>query len=256
MKFALNIAPFGPLADVRALTELAQQAEESGWDGLFLWDHIHWTPPEHPESLDPWMALAVIASQTSRLKLGTMVTPLARRRPTTLARQTVTLERLAPGRLILGVGVGAPSREEFEQLGEQADLKTRARQLDEHLDVLTRLWSGEPVNHQGEFYSLENVRFLPRAERIPIWVGAAWPGKPGPLQRARRWHGYFPVHDTLRPLTPEELEQAVAALNAPIDVMVGGARYDRAYERAGATWWSQVVMPGPQAWKRVQAGPP
>ena len=108
MNYSVSIHNFGDFADVRRLVELAKEAEDCGWDGFFLWDHIHWNGPP---MLDPWVALAAIASATSRIRIGTMVTPLARRRPWKLARETVTLDHLSGGRLILGVGLGSPPEE-------------------------------------------------------------------------------------------------------------------------------------------------
>ena len=165
MRFCISIPNFGEYADVRRLAELAKEAEENGWDGCFLWDHINgWT--QEP-MVDPWVALAVMAAATSRIRLGTMVTPLARRRPWKLARETVTLDHLSGGRLILGVGLGFPPEEEFTRLGEDADDRARARKLDEGLAVLTGLWSGEPFSFQGDEFEIDEATFLPRPLQQP-----------------------------------------------------------------------------------------
>lgn len=280
MRAALNVALFGDFSDPLALAELAGCAEEAGWDGLFVWDHLNWTWPGAPAAADPWIALTAAALATRRLRLGPMVTPLPRRRPARLARETATLDRLSGGRLILGVGLGAPPREEFENLGEDPDPARRALLLDEGLEVLAGLWSGRPFSYQGRCLRLRQVRFLPtplQSPRIPVWVGGGWPGPRAPLRRAARWDGFYPVHSGLqRGLSPGEMAQAVELLRRlrprpeePFEVMVGGqsglnpAR-DRsllqAYARAGVTWWSEVIHPGRfgrrQALERARAGPP
>ncbi len=275
MKYAITVHNFGDFADLNRIVELAKEAEDNGWDGFFLWDHIHWNGPP---MLDPWVALAAIACGTERIKIGTMVTPLARRRPWKLARETVTLDHLSGGRVILGVGLGAPGPEEFTRLGEAADDRVRAQKLDEGLDVLTGLWSGEPFSYQGEHYQLDNDTFLPRPvqqPRIPIWVAGLWPNR-GPFRRAARFDGAVPVKrgpsaDMPGLLTPEELPGPLAYIRehreagAPFDVNVSAAiPTDPAQARdvvdsfaaAGATWL-QVWQPNPEALSaRLRAGVP
>ncbi len=154
MKHGISIPNFGTFADIYRLTELAREAEDNGWDGFFLWDHLNEpqpgsrTPPV--PMLDPWVALAAIAAATKRIRIGTMVTPVARRRPWKLARETVSIDHLSGGRLILGVGLGGMPEEEHARFGEDADDRVRARRLDEGLDILAGLWSGEPFSYQGE----------------------------------------------------------------------------------------------------------
>jgi alkanesulfonate monooxygenase SsuD/methylene tetrahydromethanopterin reductase-like flavin-dependent oxidoreductase (luciferase family) len=148
MRFGMNVPPFGDFADPKALAELAQQAEAAGWDGFFIWDHIMFDPTFHPIT-DPWIGLTAVALHTSRIRLGTMVTPLARRRPWKVARETVALDLVSKGRFILGVGLGDPVQWDYGFFGEQIDAKIRAKQLDESLEILTGLWSGEPFSYQG-----------------------------------------------------------------------------------------------------------
>src|SRR3984885_13287202 len=112
----LFLAPFDELSDPLVLVDLAVAAEAGGWDGVFLWDHIVHRPPVRAVS-DPWVALSAIAAPTERLRLGPMVTPLSRRRVQKLARETVTLDRLSRGRLILGVGLGSDNAGELEPFG-------------------------------------------------------------------------------------------------------------------------------------------
>ena len=132
MRFAINLPNFGAYADPRLLAELAHEAEESGWDGLFLWDHVqYFVPAQRVPLADPWIALAAVALATRRIRLGPMVTPLPRRRPWQVARQCVTLDHLSGGRLILGVGLGDPAPTEFAAFGEDTDPRRRAERLDE-----------------------------------------------------------------------------------------------------------------------------
>ena len=160
MKFGMNLPPFEQFADVRLLAELAQDAENAGWDGFFIWDHILFDDLWHP-MVDPWVALTAIALKTSTIRIGTVVTPLARRRPWKLARETTSIDRLSGGRLILSVGLGDPAQWEYGFFSETEDPKTRAERLDEGLDVLTGLWSGEPFGYDGKHYQLEEMQFLP-----------------------------------------------------------------------------------------------
>ena len=127
MRFGINLPPFGEFGDARALAELAREAESVGWDGFFIWDHILFDPSWHP-MVDPWVGLAAVAMATTTIRLGTLVTPLPRRRPWKLARETVSLDRLAGGRLILGVGIGDPVTWEYGFFGEPTDARQRAGQ--------------------------------------------------------------------------------------------------------------------------------
>ena len=139
VRFGISVPNFAEYADPRLLTALAREAEAAGWDGFFLWDHIlierSWRMP----MADPWVALAAIAAATERIRLGPLVTPLARRRPWKVARETVTLDHLSGGRTILGVGLGHPPEAEYAAFGEEPDARVRALKLDEGLDVLTGL---------------------------------------------------------------------------------------------------------------------
>jgi alkanesulfonate monooxygenase SsuD/methylene tetrahydromethanopterin reductase-like flavin-dependent oxidoreductase (luciferase family) len=226
VKHAIDVGPFGELADPRVLAELAAAAEESGWDGFFVWDHIVHRSPARAIA-DPWVALAAVACATRRLRIGPMVTPLSRRRVQKLARETVTLDVLSAGRLTLGVGLGSARNGEFEPFGEVADPRERARLLDRGLDDLARYWAGEfepaPVQQP----------------RIPVWVAAEWPYR-RPVRRALRWDGLFP---TGLP-GPEALAELVSEIRAarpaddPFDVVVDlpPGQDSSPWARAGATW--------------------
>ena len=226
MRYGIYVQNFGDYGDPHNLLTLAREAEDSGWDGFFLWDHLLLYRHSDIPFVDAWVALGAIAARTERLRLGPLITPAARRRPWKLTREAVSLDHLSHGRAILGVGLGAPPDAEFECFGEDSDDRVRARKLDEALEVIDGLWRGEDFSHQGEFYRVDNVKFVPRAiqsPRVPIWVAGFWPSKP-PLRRAERWDGVFPLKRPPVPLVglapgvapwsllwlqPQELGQAI-----------------------------------------------
>ena len=251
MRSGLWLPLFEELADPRVVARLAADAEEWGWQGVFVWDQLRWREPIK-QVADPWITLAAIAAATEEVLLGPMVTPLARRRPAKVARETATLDRLSGGRLILGVGLGGDQfAGEFSKTGEQVDDRARGQMLDEALAILVAAWSGEPVNHRGKHYLIDDVQFLPRPvqrPRIPVWA-AAFPGNVKPLRRAARYDGFFPVN--LEGV--DEFAQAVATVRelrgnnrAPFDIAVElRPGSDVApYAEAGATWWMTELEPG------------
>jgi len=247
MRSGLFLPLFDELADPAVVARLSVEAEEAGWHGVFVWDHVRWREPVSAVA-DPWITLAAVATATGRVRLGPMVTPLARRRPVKVARETATLDRLSGGRLTLGVGLGSDQfGNEFSVTGEELDERRRARMLDESLDILTAAWSGEPVRHRGEYYTVDGMRFLPRPVQrpgVPVWV-AGFYGKPRPLRRAARYQGFMPVNLE----HPGQLSQIVADLSALRQAAGTAAQpYDVAaalppgsdpvpYAAAGATWW-------------------
>jgi alkanesulfonate monooxygenase SsuD/methylene tetrahydromethanopterin reductase-like flavin-dependent oxidoreductase (luciferase family) len=250
LRSALWLPLFGDLADPVAAARLAAEAEEAGWHGFFVWDNLSWREPVR-EVADPWITLAATATATERLRLGPMVTPLARRRPAKVARETVTLDRLSGGRLTLGVGLGSDRfGAEYSGTGEQLDDRLRGQMLDEALQVLAAAWSGRPVQHRGAHYTIDGLRFLPRPVQqpgVPVWV-AGYPGNARPLRRAARYDGFFPINLE----HPDQLAEITAALAgsredtaSPFDIAVAlppGA--DPApYARAGATWWLTEFEP-------------
>lgn len=248
VRSALWLPIFDKLADPAVVAGLSAEAEEAGWHGVFVWDHLRWREPV-VDVADAWITLSAIATATERLRFGPMVTPIARRRPAKLAKETATLDRLGGGRLTLGVGLGSDRfAGELSATGEVIDDRVRAQQLDESLSILTAAWSGEPVHHHGEHYLVDGMRFLPRpAQRpgIPVWV-AGFPGMSKPKRRAARHDGYFPVNLE----HPDELAEAVSDVTAfrqdagqdvaaPFDIAVGlPPDADPApYVAVGATWW-------------------
>src|SRR4051812_39329705 len=160
-KRGIFLAPFDEVVDPATLADLARAAEERGWDGFFLWDHVNYRPPVRAVA-DAWISLAAIAVATERLRLGPLVTPLSRRRVQKVARETVTLDHLSRGRLTFGVGLGSDRNGELEPFGEVIDPRERAKLLDEGLQRLSDFWGGEfepaPV----------------QSPRIPVWVAARW----------------------------------------------------------------------------------
>ena len=181
MRSGLFVPLFDELADPAIVARLSVEAEEAGWDGVFVWDHVRWREPV-VDVADPQITLAAVAAATERIRLGPMVTPLARRRPVKVARETATLDRLSGGRLTLGVGLGSDEfGSEYSITGEELDDRRRAQMLDEALEILRAAWSGEPVHHRGEHYTVDGMRFLPRPVQrpgVPVWV-AGFYGKPG-----------------------------------------------------------------------------
>lgn len=281
MRFAVSVPNFGDYFNPRLLAQLAREAEESGWDGFFLWDHMIFWPGFSEPIVDPWVALAAMAMTTERIRLGTLVTPLARRRPWKLARETVSLDHLSGGRLVLGVGLGFPADAEFETFGEEPDDRVRAAKLDEGLDVLAGLWRGEPFTYSGEHFRIAEVTFRPtpvQTPRIPIWVAGMWPNR-APFRRAARWDGVAPVPldpESGRMFSPSELSEiagyvaAQRGSDAPFDVVYGGATPGESpsaareavapYAAAGLTWWIENLnhWRGPFAAmrERLRRGPP
>jgi alkanesulfonate monooxygenase SsuD/methylene tetrahydromethanopterin reductase-like flavin-dependent oxidoreductase (luciferase family) len=263
VRYSIDIPNFGDLADPRAVADLAVAAEEAGWDGLFIWDHVHQRWKADRPFADVWILLAAAGMVTTRLRLGPMITPVARRRPSKLAREITTLDTLTNGRLVFGVGLGAPLEDEFDSFGDTTDPRVLAERLDEGLAALALLLSGEPVSYHGNQVTVRDVRFLPRPvqrPRVPVWVGGHWPNR-APFRRAARWDGTIPVFGDFADMTPpapdevRELASFVAECRAaegraaePFDLVVGGmSSGDRvkdaevlgALAEAGATWWDE-----------------
>lgn len=276
MYFGFSLPNFGAFFHPTQLADLAYDAEQAGWHGVFLWDHISFgvTLP----MVDPWVALTAMALRTTRIRLGPMVTPLARRRPWKLARETVSLDHLSNGRVILGVGLGHPPDRDFSDFGDPGDAHVRAEYLDEGLAIVTGLWSGEPFSYHGKHHQVQETQFLPRpvqAPRIPIWVAGYWPHK-APLRRAAHWDGLaFGGHWNGTPVTPDDVRHVITYIQGerttdrPFDVMWGtplpddpaqGAVLAATYADAGVTWWVDGVDPWSDtlevARTRIRRGPP
>ncbi len=274
MKYGLDIPTTGEYADSRKLADLAHEAEEAGWDGFFMWDGM----VSDDSMLDSWIALAAVAMQTNRLRIGAFMTALPRRRPWKVARETITLDHLSNGRLIFGAGLGFQELD-FTAFGEEANAKVRAEKLDEGLAILAGLWTGEPLRFNGKHYRVNDVRFLPRsiqAPRIPVWIAGGWPHR-RPFQRAARWDGtYLMVRNqaTGERLTPHNVTEIATFLKThcehfgTFDIAVPGetpsdartgAEIVQPYGEAGATWWIEYEASrnGFEEYReRIRNGPP
>ena len=262
MNYGLYLPNFGAFGDARVLANLAHEAEQAGWDGFFIWDHI--ARPWPTRFVDPWVALSAVALNTTTLRLGPLVTPLARRRPWKVARETVSLDHLSAGRLIVGVGLGSSGgvAVEWANFAEELDLRTRGEMLDEGLAILMGLWSGEPFVYSGHHYQVQASQFLPtpiQSPRIPIWVAGNWPNH-APFRRAARWDGLVPQVSSKAGDDLSQLKQAIQYTHAhrdseaPYDVVYSAvpmlsheptrvAERVAAYAEAGITWWLEQLYP-------------
>lgn len=274
MRYAMSISPAGPAGDPAAMAELAVEAERAGWDAVLLEDYIVYQGEADTPTFDPWVTMAAMAVATERIRIGTCVTPVPRRRPWTLAAQAVTLDHLSGGRFVLGVGSGDVHDPGFALTGEPTEAAVRSELLDEGLQVIAGLWTGEPVHFDGRHLHVDGMRLaaVPQQQpRIPIWVGGD-SLMPGVRARLARWDGSCAYkgspdaewHD----MDPDDVAQVRAlAGDRPFDVCIGGREraedWDREREHitaiaaAGATWWCEWVKPGDRqrTYDRVRQGP-
>jgi hypothetical protein len=265
--------------DIHEIAAMAAEAEDAGWDGVFYWDGM--AIPGGDPIYDPWVTLAAVAMRTERVRFGAIITPPARRRPWKLARETMTLDHLSGGRIVLPVGLGALDDPGFGGVGEPTDRRIRAELLDESLEILTRAWSGAPFTYEGKHYQMAEMAFRPpsvQQPRIPIWVVAMWP-RVKSVDRALHYDGIMPylVGPDGGPAaaTPEDIRAMVAAARErkgegePFDIILEGTTPaddpQAARERvlplaeAGATWWIESPWEAPSVAslrQRIAAGPP
>jgi alkanesulfonate monooxygenase SsuD/methylene tetrahydromethanopterin reductase-like flavin-dependent oxidoreductase (luciferase family) len=276
MKFIVDL-PVPPVSGgtVEMVVDWAVMAEEAGWDSFCLWNHLLMSYPEPSESFDPWVLYSAIAAKTERIKLGPTHAPLPRLRPWKLARALSTLDRLSNGRVILGAVIG--TKDDFEVFGEEGRARVRAQKLDEGLEILDGLWSGEPFSYAGQHYTVKEVTFSPtpvQKPRIPVWIGGMLPSK-APFNRAAKWNGVMPARMWPDTLSPEDLRSILEIIDhhrgslKNFEVVVGGKTFGdsnrdetilQPWIDAGATWWSE----GLNAWRgkreeleeRIRRGPP
>jgi alkanesulfonate monooxygenase SsuD/methylene tetrahydromethanopterin reductase-like flavin-dependent oxidoreductase (luciferase family) len=260
---------------------LARAADEAGWDGVFTFDGIH--VGDDIEIHDPFTLLGAFAVATSRVRLGAIIHPLARRKPWEVARQATTIDRLSGGRLVLPVGLGAIDDAGFGRVGDVTDRRIRAERLDESLEILTGLWRGEPFGYQGRHYRFEPMAFHPtpvQRPRVPIWVVGLW-GSERSMRRVVRYDGYLPNLPPDQGGGPgaEVPARTVRAMRDWLDEQNGGHPIDLVIEgetpagdraaatdrvsllaEAGATWWIEsdwATMGRISALRaRIDAGPP
>jgi alkanesulfonate monooxygenase SsuD/methylene tetrahydromethanopterin reductase-like flavin-dependent oxidoreductase (luciferase family) len=263
-----------PGGEPRFAVELAQEAERAGWDGFFMWEPV-W-------GVEAWVTLGAIAVRTERIRLGTMITPLARMRPWKLAGETMTVDHLSNGRVILAVGLGAPETG-WTAFGEPTERKLRAELLDEGLDIVTGLWRGQPFKYEGKHYTVQPLDFMPppppvQQPRIPIWVVGAWSHEKS-MRRALKYDGVLPSFigedGKARQASPDEVRaiRDYAATQragaAPFDIVVEGVtpgdkpakarNVTGPWAEAGATWWIEAMWSAPDpaaVRRRVLQGPP
>lgn len=273
MQYGVVLPNIGDGGDARTVAELAREAEDTGWDGVFVWDAMYVTDsdPAKMAIYDPWIALGAIAIRTERVTIGTMITPLSRRRPWKVARETVTLDHLTNGRLVLPVGLGALDDGGFGKVGEVTDRKARAEMLDESLEILAGLWSGKPFAFHGKHYQTEEMTFLPtpvQSPRIPVWVIGAWP-RAASMRRVMRWDGLLPTKiaadGSFPAVEPADIAEMKASIDThrtattPFDIVFEGETPGddpekaraivRPYAEAGVTWWLEESV-----WKCLWSG--
>ncbi len=267
MKFGVIITT----GDPRTAADLAAAAEAAGWDGAFYWDGV---AIGETEMYDPWVVMAAMAMRTERVTLGAIVTPPSRRRPWKLAREAMTLDRLSNGRLVLPVGLGALDDAAFGNVGEPTDIKVRAELLDESLEILDGLWSGEPFSYAGRHYRFGPMTFRPtpvQRPRIPIWVVGAWPHERS-MRRTLRYDGVLAqvadAHGIAAIAEYVERERRVEGKDRPFEIVAQGstpgdpvraAEIVQPFAAAGATWWVDAewnTTGGKALRARIEAGPP
>jgi alkanesulfonate monooxygenase SsuD/methylene tetrahydromethanopterin reductase-like flavin-dependent oxidoreductase (luciferase family) len=275
MQFGLEVPTTGAYADARVQAQLALEAEATGWDGFFLWDAL---VVGAEAIIDPWIALTIIALQTSHIKIGLLALPLARHRPWLVARQLANLDQLSAGRVICIAGLG-DAETSFTAFGEDGSAQIRAQKLDEGLAILTGLWENEPFSFAGEYYTLKDVTLRPKpaqSPRIPLWTVGGWPHR-APFRRAARWDGVCVkgIHlDTGTVSTVKEFRECVAYVrtqrtsDASFDIAISGAEMPldqeqagemvRPFQAAGATWWIEGGYSRSfEAFReRIRSGPP
>jgi alkanesulfonate monooxygenase SsuD/methylene tetrahydromethanopterin reductase-like flavin-dependent oxidoreductase (luciferase family) len=270
MKFGVIITG-GPVAEQ---IELAKAAEAAGWDGVFTWDGIH--VGDQMEVHDPWVLMSAFAMVTERVRIGAMIQPLARRRPWKVAREAVTLDHVSGGRFVLCVGLGALDDAGWGRVGEETDRRIRAERLDETLQILTGLWTGEPFGFAGAHYRFEPMAFGPTPIQrpcIPIWVVGTL-GSDRSMGRAIRFDGLLPHVANAGTYGPPQIAemrdwiaerrrvddfQIVVEGTTPADDRRAAASEARRWADAGATWWIESDWEGfdpAVARRRIDAGPP
>ena len=267
-----------PAGDAADAADLAVEAEAAGWDGFFAFEPT-W-------GVDAWVCLTAAAMRTSTIRLGTMLTPLPKRKPWEVASQAATLDRLSGGRVILSVGLGAPEKR-FYMFEEDPGRTVRAEMLDEGLAMLALMWRGEPFEFTGTHYHAHRPEMMVpppsiQQPRVPTWVVGLWPA-PRSMRRCARWDGWLPNFRQPEGLDrPDQakLADAVAWLREErarngltmdgYDVVTEGTTEPgpagvaevRSWAEAGATWWLeanwQVPAEDAVAWSRdrLRAGPP
>ena len=244
MRWGLSISLSEELADPVVVADVAVAAEEAGWDGVFVWDHL-WNRTGAPFA-DPWVVLAAVAAATHRVVIGTMVVALPRRRAQLVAQATTSLDRLSGGRMVLGLGLGVDSYGEYSVFDEPAaDDKARGAALDAGLDMLVPMLAGQPVG--GRLTTAPGVQ----QPRVPIWIAGRAGLRAGP-RRVARHHLEGLALVNAESWSPADVTDALVAggLTAgSLDVVLVGGRHPDpdALAAAGATWCLPEILPGATA---------
>jgi alkanesulfonate monooxygenase SsuD/methylene tetrahydromethanopterin reductase-like flavin-dependent oxidoreductase (luciferase family) len=278
MKFGFII----PNGSSKQIVKLAVEAEKAGWDGVFYYDDIY--TDSKTEMSAAWPIMAAIAVSTKRIKFGSLLTAVGRRHPWEVARESVTVDQLSNGRLILPTGLGWVGDGAYTKAGMESDRKIRAELLDEGLEIIDGLWSGKPFRYNGKHNHLKTMTFIPRPvqkPRIPIWVVGGW-GRPKSMARVLKYDGLIPVikkpdgsHEEITPEKIREMKEFVSEnrkaqgnRKREFDIIMDGVtptsqrearKVVEPFAEAGATWWTEVmwgVKKYVKVLKRILAGPP
>jgi alkanesulfonate monooxygenase SsuD/methylene tetrahydromethanopterin reductase-like flavin-dependent oxidoreductase (luciferase family) len=278
IKYGISLIHFNELADPEIIIELAVEAEKAGWDGIFLPDHLLYDKQAIYPITETWILLSAIAAKTEKIKIGTGVAALPRYHPWWFAKMAATLDVLSKGRLMLGLGLGGP-KSEYESFGEKYDVKVLAQKMDESLEIIQGLWTGEPFSFSGKYYQIDEAAFLPKphqSPRIPMLFGGMWPNKK-PFIRAAKYDGIMPIHKNFpQDLTPKELKEIISLVKEnrssddPFELIVSGTGFFnpetrveqiQPYIDVGITWWLEhvntLMQPSVNAMREwVKSGPP
>jgi len=272
LKFGLYMPTFGPLGNPKAIVDLARRAEDTGWDGFFLWDHIN-SDGARPV-VDPWTCFGAIAQATERIRFGPMINPLPRRRPWVVARHTATLSELSGGRFIFGAGLGTDEYGDLSQYGEPASAAVRSEMFGEAIGIVRAMWAGRAGDHCGRHYQVTLKEDAPVTHSIPVWIASSALG-PAAIKRAAEADGIFP-NPADRELTPVDVSNIVAAVREAgrpaersFDIAVRGNASPALPDPrpvplaeladAGMTWWLETLIhfdPLELSMKITEAGPP
>lgn len=271
-----------PGGATREIVDLASEAEEAGWDGFFYYDDIY--TDAMTEMSAAWPIMAAIAATTKKISFGCLLTAIGRRRPWEVARESVTVDRLSNGRLILPTGLGWIRDGAYARAGMDSDRKVRAEFLDEGLEIIDGLWSGKPFRYKGKYNQIKPMTFIPRPlqkPRIPIWVVGAW-GRPKSMNRVLKYDGLIGViknangsHGEVTPVKVREIKEFILKyrkvrgnMRRDFDIVKDGetpnnqkkaSEIVQPFAEAGATWWTETMWGTRRMQKvreRVRAGPP
>jgi probable F420-dependent oxidoreductase len=210
MKFGLCItaAPAPDFLDYTEIIKIAKKAEEWGYDSIFLTDH--YMTPNYNATYAVLPFLSYLAAITSKMKLGTVVTPIPFRSPSMLAKMISTMDVLSNGRIILGVGAGW-SKSEFEAYSKWDEDRIRVKKTKEGLKLMLKLWTEEKVNFSGDYYEAKGAVLQPKSiqkPHPPIWFGTL--GKYMLKLTARYGDGWLPWCTT----TPKQYEEKAKKLRS------------------------------------------